>query len=331
MDAFLKYPGGKANELRIIKKYLPNTIKRYFEPFVGGGSVYLGLNIKESFINDKSKDLMDLYAYIKRQDNAFKKRLIEIDSLWKEIETKTTKEMFDKSELDYQKFVSFLSSANERKNNTIAKFSSKGIEIGDDDRKKIKLTAIKTAFYMLIRDVYNTTNSKLEKIVSFYFLREYCYSSMFRFSKSGNFNVPYGGMSYNNKYMTSKINRMFSIETKDFFKNTTLSCDDFELFLKRYDLNEFDFIFLDPPYDSDFSTYDNNSFDKNEQTRLRDFLKKTKAKWMLVIKNTDFISDLYKDFFVFKYDKSYMVSFKNRNDKQAEHLLISNYEIKEEL
>ena len=64
------------------------------------------------------------------------------------------------------------------------------------------------------------------------------------------------------------------------------------------------------------STYDNNIFDKNEQIRLSQFLKETRAKWMLIIKKTDFIYDLYKDFYIFEYDKNYLVSFKNRNSNK---------------
>ena len=48
---------------------------------------------------------------------------------------------------------------------------------------------------------------------------------------------------------------------------------------------------------------------------------------MLVIKNTDFIYSLYKDFEITTFDKKYLVSFQNRNDKEAEHLLITNYKI----
>jgi len=53
-------------------------------------------------------------------------------------------------------------------------------------------------------------------------------------------------------------------------------------------------VFLDPPYDSDFSTYAQNTFGRDEQIRLCDCLKHTKAKIMLVIKNTEFIYGLYK-------------------------------------
>lgn len=38
--------------------------------------------------------------------------------------------------------------------------------------------------------------------------------------------------------------------------NTTFDNVDFEDFLVKYNLTSEDFLFIDPPYDSDFSTYD---------------------------------------------------------------------------
>ena len=48
---------------------------------------------------------------------------------------------------------------------------------------------------------------------------------------------------------------------------------------------------------------------------------------MLIIKNTNFILDLYsnKGLNIKIFDKKYLVSFMNRNDKDVEHLLITNY------
>ena len=89
-----------------------------------------------------------------------------------------------------------------------------------------------------------------------------------------------------------------------------------------------DFIFLDPPYDSEFSTYAKNEFDKSDQTRLANYLlKECKAKWMMVIKNTEFILKLYSDkkLSVKSFEKKYLVSFMNRNDKDVQHLMITNY------
>jgi DNA adenine methylase len=50
---------------------------------------------------------------------------------------------------------------------------------------------------------------------------------------------------------------------------------------------------------------------------------------MMVIKNTDFIYELYnkKGINISSFNKKYLVSFQNRNDKKAEHLIITNYEL----
>ncbi len=64
------------------------------------------------------------------------------------------------------------------------------------------------------------------------------------------------------------------LDVISYFKHTLIYNLDFEEFLNSFSLDENYFIFLDLPYDSEFSTYDNNSFDKNEQIRLRDCMKK---------------------------------------------------------
>ncbi len=71
------------------------------------------------------------------------------------------------------------------------------------------------------------------------------------------------------------------------------------------------------------------NLERRSQIRLRAYLKNTKAKFMLIIKNTDFIYNLYNrsGFFIKSFDKKYLVSIKNRNDKDVEHLIITNYEI----
>ena len=47
---------------------------------------------------------------------------------------------------------------------------------------------------------------------------------------------------------------------------------------------------------------------------------------MIVIKYTDFIYDLYKDDFnITSFDKNYSVNFKNRNDREVNHIIIKNY------
>ncbi len=325
MKPFIKYPGGKLKEFPLVDKFKPTVINRYFEPFVGGASIYLNINVLNSFINDKSEDLANIFIYIKNQDKIFFDYLNKLDELWKNVEDIN---FSDFELIDFKIFEKYTNNSLKLKNNKFKSLEAEGVIIAQEDKDELIITARKTSLYMCIRDMYNnkSLNQQLHT-ACFYFIREYCYSSMFRFSKDGKFNVPYGGRSYNLKYMTSKIEQMQSKDMISYFKNTEIHNLDFEKFLNLFELNENDFIFLDPPYDSEFSTYDNNSFDKNEQIRLRDCMKNTKAKWMLIIKKTDFIYELYKDFNIFEYDKNYLVSFKNRNNRDVKHLLITNYNI----
>ncbi len=39
MKPFVKYAGGKSKETNLVVKYMPKTFDRYFESFVGGGSL----------------------------------------------------------------------------------------------------------------------------------------------------------------------------------------------------------------------------------------------------------------------------------------------------
>lgn len=201
--------------------------------------------------------------------------------------------------------------------------------------------AFKNAFYMHFRYLYNHIEelniSTPFATAIYFFIREFCYSSMFRYNKSGKFNVPYGGISYNRKTLCRKISYFRSEELVSQLKHTVIVNEDFETFFQHHTPKKNDFIFLDPPYDTEFSTYANNSFGKEEQVRLANYLlKKCKANFMLVIKNTDFILSLYpqdslcankQKLEIHKFDKKYFVSFQDRNDKNAEHLLITNYPI----
>jgi DNA adenine methylase len=202
----------------------------------------------------------------------------------------------------------------------------------DADLKENLITGFMSGMYMYFRSVYN--DILLDRIVSpnkeytisnFYFIREYCYGSMFRYNRKGEFNIPYGGMSYNRKNFMSKIDNLFSDAVKELFSGTTIYCDDFADFIDKIDLNESDFMFLDPPYDTEFSEYEGRAFTQDDQRRLAKVLLRTKAKFILIIKNTDFIHSLYKDKFkIYYFDKTYTYNVRSRNERDVEHLIITN-------
>ena len=82
LQPLLKWPGGKEKELKYI---LPNSpaFKRYFEPFVGGGSVFMAFRAKEYYINDFSAELISLYNNIATTNDNFFWYAELMDTSWK--------------------------------------------------------------------------------------------------------------------------------------------------------------------------------------------------------------------------------------------------------
>lgn len=197
-------------------------------------------------------------------------------------------------------------------------------------------TALRSSFYMHERYKMNEISkgklilSKEEKTANFYFVREYCYGTMFRFNQNGEFNIPYGGMSYNKKDFSEKINSIFSENSYNLLKSAVIDNCDFEEFLNKYEFTENDFIFFDPPYDTEFSSYDSDAFTLEDQMRLANCIESLKAKFILIIKKTDFIWDLYKDkenIKIDSFEKIYSYNIRGRNKRNVEHLIIHNIHI----
>ena len=81
LQPIIKWPGGKEKELQYILPNLPK-FNRYFEPFVGGGSVFMAVQAREYYINDFSSELVTLYKYIATSDKAFFRYVELIDKSW---------------------------------------------------------------------------------------------------------------------------------------------------------------------------------------------------------------------------------------------------------
>ena len=368
LKPIIKWPGGKEKELEFIFPNAPSKINNYYEPFVGGGSVFMAINAEKFFINDKSVELINLYKFISSKNPEFYEWTNGIELAWKntlnyasstnlaslfisfrnnKIDVKDLKsniENFVKENrenilnnlpdcftMNKDVFISEVKTNLTRKLQRMKKLEIEKWVLPEEDVKSNIETAFMSALYMYFRNLYN--NRDVQKQTELYtalflFIRNYTYSGMFRYNDSGEFNVPYGGTSYNSKSLKGKLNYYLSEKVVNKFSHTKIDNMDFEEFFMINQPKENDFVFLDPPYDSEFSTYAQNDFTKEDQVRLADYLcNKCKAKWMIVIKATPFILSLYenKGLNIKKFDKTYTVSFMNRNDKKAEHLIIMNY------
>ena len=153
---------------------------------------------------------------------------------------------------------------------------------------KQETTSLQEIYYK-VRDNYNkviygqTKCNIYKKCAWFFFLREYSYGGMFRYNSRGGFNVPCGN-AYRGKMFRKKVNSLLSENLQHKLKSSTFNCMDFEDFLDKYSPTKEDFIFIDPPYDCQFTTYDNNVFELKEQERLANYLKRCQAKFMIVCK-----------------------------------------------
>ena len=369
LKPLLKWPGGKEKELKYILPNVP-AFKRYFEPFVGGGSVFMAMTAKEYFVNDFSSELISLYNCIassnenffwyaelmdKSWENCnrfFHNNYILVDKYLEYREEKISKDELKQFIHDFcnckkeeiyailGKEIGALPSIimKEMETNLFRKMTRmRKLEIEkhllpQKDLEDNIETAIKSAVYMNYRYLYNdkglADSAPTLHCALFFFMRNYSYSGMFRYSSNGNFNVPYGGIAYNSKFMAKKLNYYRSKPLQRHFADAKIYNLDFEEFLRKTNPTEKDFVFLDPPYDSEFSTYAQNAFTKADQERLANYMiNECRAKWMMVIKNTDFIYSLYnkEGINIKTFNKEYLVSFMNRNDKKVTHLLITNY------
>ncbi|MBP7791550.1 MAG: DNA adenine methylase [Candidatus Goldbacteria bacterium] len=268
------------------------------------------------------KDDIDIDELEKAIGKLFKNKIVPFNGLFKKDFCIDQSSLLEKMETN-------LISKLERTKEKVNKKNS----FSDSEISKNIESALRSGLYMHFRSIFNEAKKKTisiinaKKIANWYFIREFCYGGMFRFNSKGEFNVPYGGIAYNKKDLRSKVDYLFSDEIKNLLSNSKIYSKDFETLFKDINPTKNDFIFLDPPYDSEFSEYEENAFTKYDQERLAKLLYTCKAQWILVIKETPFIKGLYtghKGIKIKKFSKSYLFNIKERNERKVLHLIIHN-------
>lgn len=356
----LKWPGGKQKEFKHFQQYIPQRFDRYVEPFCGGAAVFFGVETDKAILNDLSKELANFYGMVKSGSAEFKDSLYALDDYFQGLISHARSSFPDlKRVLDGECTVAvyvrtvltrvgrnFLVNTKEEaakmfqlietmvrssielsleRNDGVVAETGKGFE-------KV-VAGFCNGFYLYVRGVMNdgilgrVEMSQAVLSAVYFFIREYCFCGMFRVNGKGEFNVAYAGMSQTNRDFRGKVDRLFSDEIRKKFENTEVYNMDFEMLLNSLDLTEDDFVFLDPPYDESFSSYDGNrAFTRDDHRRLFEFCKRTPAKILQVIKNTEFIYELYRhDFNICTFDKKYDFQIKDRFDREVKHLIIKNY------
>ena len=62
---FLKWPGGKRYLVSYLLDAAPDTFNRYFEPFLGGGALFLALQPRLAYLSDANPRLVECYSAIR--------------------------------------------------------------------------------------------------------------------------------------------------------------------------------------------------------------------------------------------------------------------------
>ena len=174
--------------------------------------------------------------------------------------------------------------------------------------------------YYKIRDKMPIIN-KLDSAKRFYYQRKTCFRGMLRYNKDGKFNIPFG------KYATINYSDLLNKNYEKLLSRTEIFNTTFEEIFTKYN-SENNFVFLDPPYDSEFTDYGYCQFGKEQQIKLAQIFKETKNKCLMIIGKTDFIKELYKDYIVDEYDKKYkfkMYAGRIGEEINTKHLVIKNY------
>jgi DNA adenine methylase len=78
VQPFLRWAGGKRWLATEVSRLLPNSFNNYFEPFLGGGSVFFSMLPASSYLSDVSRELIDVYLAVRD----YPEKLIEIVSEW---------------------------------------------------------------------------------------------------------------------------------------------------------------------------------------------------------------------------------------------------------
>ncbi len=65
MKPVLKWAGGKSQILDQLTAKMPKQYNTYFEPFIGGGAVFLAVAPQKAVINDINEQLINLYRQLR--------------------------------------------------------------------------------------------------------------------------------------------------------------------------------------------------------------------------------------------------------------------------
>ena len=188
-------------------------------------------------------------------------------------------------------------------------------------------------YYYKIRNIDRDKNkfnrlSDYKRAARTIYLNKACFNGLYRVNSKGEFNVPFGKKLKVNTYDGQNLGIIHSYFN---FNDIKMLSVDFEEAVK--DAKKGDFVYFDPPYDSDtdtFTSYTEDGFGKEEQKRLAKVFKELSDRGcyvMLSNHNTKLINELYKDFNIHVIEAKRNINSDGKKRGKVEEVIITNYEI----
>jgi len=158
------------------------------------------------------------------------------------------------------------------------------------------------------------------------YLNKACFNGLYRVNSKNEFNVPFGKKDKINTYEGENLLTVHMYLTMNDIEIRNV---DFENAIK--DAKKGDFVYFDPPYDSDtntFNSYTEDGFGKNEHIRLASVFKELDSrgvKVMLSNHNTSLVRDLYKDYNIHIIEAKRNINANGKKRGKVEEVIITNY------
>ena len=159
------------------------------------------------------------------------------------------------------------------------------------------------------------------------YLNKACFNGLYRVNSKNEFNVPFGKKAKVNTY---DGNNLITVSNYLTMNDVKILCTDFEKATET--AKKGDFIYFDPPYDSDtstFNSYTEEGFGKEEQKRLADLFKKLDKKGvylMLSNHNTTLVNEMYKGYNFHIIEAKRNINSNGKKRGKVEEVIITNYE-----
>ena len=186
-------------------------------------------------------------------------------------------------------------------------------------------------FYYEIRNI-DRNEKKFNKLKDFkraartIYLNKACFNGLYRVNSKNEFNVPFGKKAKVNTYEGNNLTIINDYLTSN---NIKLLSVDFEESV--IDAKKGDFIYFDPPYDSDtqtFNSYTEEGFGKEEQRRLARVYKELDKRGcyvMLSNHNTSLVQELYKEYNINVIEAKRNINSNGKKRGKVEEVIITNY------